>query len=350
MNKGSSGLVLVSLLIFCVTLTAMGWLMSKSGLATPKAGSKTYYKTSGFFDKQEDGEEYQIQRKFYDFENKLIPVNYRVEQTAYEDIKNGFGFNPDEVSELVLESMEALVEEFVKKYQIALQVKFKIRKNNGMEWLCSYNVTTKKEEKTVKSFIKNLGEYYNYFANEFYQEKGFRISYSKLNRSDLIVPDYGRLVKLNAPALKDLIQAIYDEAKAKEYGERDFMGMVLAYCQEIPYQSPPDEADGKKIYGLIPPVQMDVENWGDCDCKSTLFATLWSMYAKKNTVLISVPGHMFAAVKGKKQFSTDLTLDINGESYICLEPVGPGKLPIGSVADFTLNHIKAGNYEVYPGY
>jgi hypothetical protein len=106
--------------------------------------------------------------------------------------------------------------------------------------------------------------------------------------------------------------------------------------------------NGLGIDGVIVPTQVAVDNWGDCDSKSVLFAVLWTSLSAERTLLILVPGHMFAAVPGRPRYSAEAGIEYEGRPYLCLEPVGPAKQRPGSIAAESAGHINAGNYRVIP--
>ncbi|MDX9959668.1 MAG: hypothetical protein RBT68_14605 [Spirochaetia bacterium] len=69
------------------------------------------------------------------------------------------------------------------------------------------------------------------------------------------------------------------------------------------------------------PAQVAVDNWGDCDSKSVLFAALWTSLSAERTLLILVSGHMFVAVPGRPRYSTEVGIEYEGRPYLCLEAV-----------------------------
>ncbi len=126
------------------------------------------------------------------------------------------------------------------------------------------------------------------------------------------------------------------------------LATVTAFCQEIPYQIIPDEQNGLTIDGLIVSTKVAVDNWGDCDSKSVLFAALWTSLSAGRTLLILVPGYKFVVVPGLPRYTTETGLDYEGLLYLCLEPVGPAKQRPCSTAADSAGHIAAGNYQVIP--
>ena len=100
------------------------------------------------------------------------------------------------------------------------------------------------------------------------------------------------LAVTNDPALFDVYSKLtgffQNYAAAHNLDDDEYIEMVTAYVQNIPY----------KTIGVNTkfPVETVIDNWGDCDDKSTLLAGLLSC-AGFDTALLSYPDHMTCAVK-----------------------------------------------------
>jgi hypothetical protein len=181
--------------------------------------------------------------------------------------------------------------------------------------------------------------FYDFGARE--REASFKVLAAETDYAALVV---GR----DQPRLMDLIGAFGVLAGQLKYDRERLLAAVTAFCLEIPYRIPPDEQHGLTIDGLIVPIQVAVDNWGDCDSKSLLFAAIWNGQTGERILLILVHGHMLAAVPGRPRYSTETGIEYEGHPYICLEPVGPAKWRPGSITDDSVGHISAGNFQVIP--
>ena len=181
---------------------------------------------------------------------------------------------------------------------------------------------------------------------EYFASRGFLMSLDRSDDSYSLEPDYAALARRDRPRLAELVAAF--RALAKELGgDRErLLSVLAAYCQEIPYRVPPEVQEGLGIDGLIVPTQVAVDDWGDCDSKSALFAALWTALSGERTLLVLVPGHMFVAVPGRPRGSTQAGLGYEGRPYLCLEPVGPAKMRPGRIAADSAAHLAAGNFSV----
>src|SRR5262249_25857311 len=86
-------------------------------------------------------------------------------------------------------------------------------------------------------------------------------------------PDYAQLATRARPLLADCYRAL---AKAGDgYSERQLLGLFVAFFQEIQYEVPPEVVGRRQTSGVWVPTEVVVGDHGDCDSKSTAFASLW---------------------------------------------------------------------------
>ncbi|MFH2114243.1 MAG: hypothetical protein ABIJ86_07040 [Spirochaetota bacterium] len=198
------------------------------------------------------------------------------------------------------------------------------------------------------SFATSLEDLVFALHAEYFAARGFALQEDRSQNTYSLEVDYAALTVRDKPRLADLVRAFHDLSGLLGHDRDRLLAALTAFCQEIPYQIPPDEQHGLTIDGVIVPTQVAVDNWGDCDSKSVLFAALWSSLSAERVLLILVPGHMFVAVPGRPRYSTETGIEFEGRPYLCLEPVGPAKQWPGSIADDSAGHINAGNYQVIP--
>ena len=85
-----------------------------------------------------------------------------------------------------------------------------------------------------------------------------------------------------------------------------------------------------------------VNNMGDCDSKSVLFASLWTIFRSYRLLLIKIPNHMLVGV-AVPSYSTEGVV-INGLRYTLLEVTGQDKMPPGLITPRSRTFIQGGSY------
>ncbi|WP_157368988.1 hypothetical protein [Algicola sagamiensis] len=155
-------------------------------------------------------------------------------------------------------------------------------------------------------------------------------------------PDHGRFAAESIELLKPI-----KEAFKKKYGRirsKKMLSIVLSFVQSIPYHDQVSEAD--KNAGFIPPNKLLYRNLGDCDSKSTLFASLAkAMYPKLGVAMIYIPNHTLVGLQ-IAHVGQDQWINHNGIHYILAEPVGPELLPMAKVADSSESYVFGKMYRV----
>ncbi len=118
--------------------------------------------------------------------------------------------------------------------------------------------------------------------------------------------------------------------------------MVARFVQQLKYEIPKDPPD-KEILGFWPPMICLKEKAGDCDSKSTLFASLFYHYRKKLCILIMTQTHAFIGVRNQhKKYPRDKALRIGGIDYLLLETTR--LWPLGQMSEDILKQMRKGQY------
>lgn len=146
--------------------------------------------------------------------------------------------------------------------------------------------------------------------------------------ADVLRPDYRRIARNAANYLEPLARAI---AARSAPAARARIGLALAFLQTIPY----DRLDDRNLAngtGFAVPAQLLHLNRGDCDSKATALAALLEHLAPAHdTAMILLPGHAVLGIDLPPR-PGERTIEVNGRSYVLMEPAGPAVLPIGRVS------------------
>jgi len=148
-----------------------------------------------------------------------------------------------------------------------------------------------------------------------YRERGLRLEGHELSI------DYPALVRWSAPALDGCAKAL--RWAGAGYDERQYLGMFVAFLQEIRYQVPPNVQNGRETLGLWVPTEVLANDHGDCDSKAVTFCALWRAFAAP-TLVIVLPRHVLVGVAMApgpgQQF-----VRLGNRYYVLCEVAGPGK-------------------------
>ncbi len=152
-----------------------------------------------------------------------------------------------------------------------------------------------------------------------YRERGFRLEGRELSI------DYPALARWSAPALDGCAKAL--RWAGAGYDERQYLGMFVAFLQEIRYEVPPEVRNGRETLGLWVPTEVVANNHGDCDSKAVTFCALWRAFASP-TLVIVLPRHVLVGVAMApgpgQQF-----VRVGNRYYVLCEVAGPGKAAPG---------------------
>jgi len=149
---------------------------------------------------------------------------------------------------------------------------------------------------------------------------------------------YDMMVTTKDSYIQSLSQKLNETATQLGYNSYDAENFVLAFVQSITYASD-FNTTGYQEYPRFP-IEILVDQTGDCDCKAVLFATL-TLAMGYNAVFINPPDHLAVGVLGNNLQGTYWTY--NNKTYYYAETTGTG-FKIGDLPD----EFKSKNAYVYP--
>lgn len=155
---------------------------------------------------------------------------------------------------------------------------------------------------------------------EVYKQRGFIF----WNRSKLGV-DYPAVAERAAPILQDCGHALYRSGTGYDLGE--YLGLFVAFLQQIPYEVPPKERGQKQTGGFYVPTEVLVGHHGDCDSKSAAFCALWLRFGSP-LLILELPNHVLVGVALPPRAGQQY-VRIGMDTFVLCEVAGPGKLRPG---------------------
>ncbi len=138
---------------------------------------------------------------------------------------------------------------------------------------------------------------------------------------------YDMMVTTKDSYIQALTEKLNETANQQGYGPVDKINFVLAFVQSIRYSTDLNST-GYEEYPRFP-IEVLVDQTGDCDCKSDLFATL-IMTLGYGAVFINPPDHLAVGVLGDNLQGTYWTYQ--NQTYYYAETTGVG-FKVGDLPD-----------------
>ena len=139
------------------------------------------------------------------------------------------------------------------------------------------------------------------------------------------------------PGMRTLYEAIAKETRLEQH---DFDETVVRLVQQIPYDFIPERYHDRPTHDLFPPKLTLYEQYGDCDSKSLLLATLLTY--KHPVLLLFGQRHALVAIPGKLR-PGDHGFRLAGREWLLCETTQVS--PIGRIAESVWRDIETGKYE-----
>lgn len=214
-----------------------------------------------------------------------------------------------------------------------------------LQWRWTARATNKVQLGRLQAFLARLDGSYPRFLSSFMERRGFA-----RYRSASYLPDYVRMVQEGRDLLADWLASFREVLDREQLTPERKLEAVLRFCQSLSYVAMPVRDGERFIAGFYPPNFLLSERYGDCDMKSVLFATIWESLDPGGTALILTSNHMFAAVRGfPRRRSGDISLQIQGEEFLCVEPVGEALIPPGRLGEQSRAALRARDFLIlYP--
>ena len=129
----------------------------------------------------------------------------------------------------------------------------------------------------------------------------------------------------------------------EDYGRdtrRNRIEMAIRFVQDIPYGIP-DITDRQRHYGgVIPPPQILIDGYGDCDSKVVLFVgILIYLIPGDDIIFLNQDDHVLSAVKEKPEKGLTY-IEYKGQEYLVAETAGPGKRLLGQKGNYYRKKFK----------
>jgi hypothetical protein len=259
-----------------------------------------------------------------DYHGRTHRVACNVDRAAHATEKAGFGYSPAAVEAELNGELARILDAEKDRRRIGPYFRIDFKGMGGYQWSWKLPGGLGEAERAraraaiddLTSWIeRELPGHDQAIRQAIYARHGL-----KLEERTLRI-DYEKLIAGGTGPLSDCFHALYEAGRGSSV--RQYMGLLLAFLQELEYEIPPDEDDGRRTLGLRVPTDVLVSGKGDCDSKSVAFASMWRRFPT-SLVFILVPGHALVGVEAQV-YPDEESVRVGNRSYVLCEVAGPAK-------------------------
>jgi len=310
-----------------------------------------------FFQKKETPDSYDLTYGWKDFQDQPHHINFLISRQQLTDAEDEFGYYPSELDSYLDRNLEKLNTEMMshlERYTSQLLVMSKHRRYISMEAASPKGFSLKltappenyeeaKEEferirdkisRERNLYLKKMEKEQKKKRDEYLEKRGFKLIRDKMG------VNYGFCVKNNRPRVKHIVEEM--KKGQKRISLHRFLSLMLTFIQEIRYGLPPFIEDDKVILEFWVPPKVLVNNYGDCDSKAVLFASMWTNFERFPFLFIDIPNHLIVGIAIPSVSGEGV--NINGFKYTLLEVAGPDKVPPGLISQYSKLYLESGWY------
>ncbi|WDL83369.1 transglutaminase domain-containing protein [Aeromonas bestiarum] len=273
--------------------------------ALPASAGQTYFNSHGG----------QLNVGWQNKDGKAQQLTYRLESGKLPPL---IAYRPARMQEEVLQSLLQQAATEFPAVQIALsrpdmELKIKGRQpdqvNKALAWL------TQQRDKLESEWLKQ-----HYFQ-----------PFTAPDGVAAIKQDHVRIALESRTELAPLADQLKQAGTTETEARQKTVAHMLGFIQAIPYQLL-DSQSGRSGKGFLSPRQVLEQNRGDCDSKVTLMAAMLAqLFPELKQAMVFVPGHALLGVALPAK-PGEATLSWEGETYLLMEPTGPGQFAMGRIA------------------
>lgn len=281
------------------------------------------------FSRAETDRRYRLTFGFIDYQGRTHRVSCLVNREAHAAERARFGFDRATVNAELNRELALLVDAEVAARGLGPYFRIEFEGAGGHRWSWNIPAETAAAEKEraragleeLKAWLdRELPGHAERVRAGIYRRGGLLLKGNELSI------DYERLIREGTEPLSDCFQVL--RASGRGSSVRQFMGLLLAFYQELEYEIPPDEVEGRQTLGLKTPTDVLVSGRGDCDSKAVAFAAMWRRIPTR-LVFIVVPGHALVGVEAPA-LPGEKTVRVGNRTFILCEVAGPAKLRPGA--------------------
>jgi hypothetical protein len=267
------------------------------------------------------GDDEQLTWGFVDYERSIHRVTCDVDRRGHERELRRFGYVPEQVQSEVARRLLPLIEAALEARGYGGKVSMSWE-GDELRWRVAPLPDMERAMADIRAIVDEVWASHELrIRAEIYADKGFLI-----DAEHNLQVAYADLARRASPLLKDCYLSLARSGEGYDLGQ--YLGLFVAFLQEIPYELPPAEVDGRRTLGFWVPTEVLVGNHGDCDSKSAAFCALWRQLGTP-VLIVELPDHVLVGVavppRAGQQF-----VRLGSRTFVLCEVAGPGKLRPGA--------------------
>jgi hypothetical protein len=320
-GAGAAGAILIA----AATLVVLAQGRDRHERRGPAQGTGYlgYVESRNAFHRRESAEAYELEYGFIDHQGESHDVACRILRRDHQRLSARYGYAQRDIDAELAVKQQAFADDELSRRGLAPYYRIDVSTESVQPRLSappgvwsdlplSRHVELAGAIRQLRDDVVTRGEA---LEAGIYREHGLRLEGRSLSI------DYPALVQWSAPALDACAKAL--RWAGAGYDERQYLGMFVAFVQEIRYELPPDVQNGRQTLGLWVPTEVVANDHGDCDSKAVTFCALWRAFAAP-TIVIVMPRHVLVGVAMSpgpgQQF-----VRLGNRYYVLCEVAGPGK-------------------------
>ena len=274
------------------------------------------------FKRWEWGGRYSVGYGFIDYQGRTQQISCQIAKDEYEREKAGFGYSEAELDRVVDVKLREYLERELEARDLDAYVRVKVEKGRASAE-SEIPAMNREEQNRISARIKTFYTWWDgavpkqreAIEKPLYKQRGFLLERNNVS------PDYAGLALASGPRLADCFRALKESGRG--YNTRQYLGLFIAFFQEIRYELPPDVIDGRETLGVWVPTEVLVNDHGDCDSKAVAFASMFRNFGTP-VMLIELREHVLIGAEVRPRPGEKYVL-VNNHYYVIGEVAGPGK-------------------------
>jgi hypothetical protein len=268
------------------------------------------------FQRVDLGRRAQLSWGFVDYEQRTHQVWCGVDLDAHAEEVRKFGYVQEEAQAEVAQRIAPLARAAVEALGYGESVQL-WAEGSGLRWQIKPLQQVEQAMTAIKSAVDEVWAREEHrIANEVYSERGFLV-----DDTNTLHVDYAGVAARASPLLEGCVQVLAGSGAGYDLGQ--YLGLFVAFLQDIPYELPPGREGSKQTGGFWVPTEVLLGNHGDCDSKSAVFCAMWR-YLGTPALIIQLPEHVLVGVAVPPRPGQQW-VRMGSHTFVLCEVAGPGR-------------------------
>jgi hypothetical protein len=289
------------------------------------------------FEREETEGAYRLTYGFIDHHGRRHRVTCAVQRADLDSERRAYGYVEDDIKAEHNRRLKRMVDREIGARGLAPYFKVRFYGWGGHEWTWEIPAEVgETERERAEGEIRALERW---LRGGFLRERDEVLAavykpHGILLRHNQLSIDYTAVAERGVTGTSDCFEALRRAGEGSTL--RQYLGLFVAFFQELRYEIPPATEDGKEQHGLWVPSDVLVRGKGDCDSKSAAFAAMWR-HMPTALLFIVLPKHVLVAVEAPP-WPGEHFVRLGNRTFLFGEVAGEAKIRPGLAAP-------EGNYE-----